>query len=81
MHDVLVAATNDRSVVGTMVDFIKAVPYYLPEGIRWGLDELYIAEAKLADTPCRCTSRDAVFPDQRASALLAARWAKQVDGS
>lgn len=81
MHDVLVAATNDRSVVGTMVDFVKVVPYYLPEGLGWGVDELYVAEAKLADTPCRCTSRNAVFPDRKAPALLAARWAGLTSGS
>ena len=54
MLDVRVAATNNRSVVGTMVDFMKAVPYYLPENERWGESELSQAEAKLAVTPCRC---------------------------
>jgi hypothetical protein len=74
MRDVLVAPTNDRSVVGTMIDFVKAVPYHLPEGVRWGEYELYDAEAKLAVTPCRCSSRDTVFPDREAAALLAAKW-------
>ena len=74
MDDVLVAATNDRSVVGTMVDFVKAVPYYLPEGVRWGQHELYAAEAKLAVAPCRCKSRHTVFPDREAPVLLTARW-------
>jgi len=74
MRDVLIARTSDRSVVGTMVDFAKTVPYYLPEGGRWGEHELYDAEARLAVTPCRCTSRITVFPDREAPALLAARW-------
>ena len=74
MRKVLVAPTNDRSVVGTMIDFVKAVPYYLPEGGRWGERELYDAEAKLAATPCRCKSRNTVFPDREAPTLLAARW-------
>ena len=74
MHDVQVAATNDRSVVGTMVDFVKAVPYYLPLGGRWGQHELHDAEAKLEVTPCRCKGRDTVFPDREALTLLAARW-------
>jgi hypothetical protein len=74
MGEVLIAATNDRSVVGTMIDFVKAVPYYLPEGGRWSEHELYDAEAKLAVTPCRCSARDTVFPDRETAALLAARW-------
>ena len=81
MHDVFVAATNDRSVVGTMVDFVKAVPYYLPEAGRWSEAELYSAEAKLAVTPCRCKTPDTVFPDRKAPALLAARWINESGAS
>ena len=74
MGDVLVAPTNSRSVVGTMVDFAKAIPYYLPTDVRWGEPELLVAEAKLEGTPCRCSSRNTVFPDLAARDLLAARW-------
>ncbi|HUF04906.1 MAG TPA: hypothetical protein VMM38_12120 [Aridibacter sp.] len=74
MGDVVVARTNDRSVVGTMVDFAKAVPYYLPTGSRWGERELHEAEAKLEGTPCRCTSRNVVFPDLATKELLVERW-------
>ena len=74
MSEVVVAPTNNRSVVGTMTDFIKAVPYYLPEDIRWGQRELYVAEAKLSVTPCRSGTRHALFPDLEAPALLKARW-------
>jgi hypothetical protein len=74
-RDVWVARTNDRSVVETMVDFIKVFPCYFPEDGRWGNDELRYAEAKLSVTPCRCKSRDTVFPDPVAPSLLAARWA------
>ena len=75
MERVVVARTNDRSVVGTMVDFARAVPYHLPEDVRWGTTELYEAEAKLAVTPCRCSSRNTVFPDREAVTQLVARWA------
>ena len=74
MDTVLVASTNNRSVVGTMVDFAKVVPYYLSTDVRWGEREMYDAEAKLADTPCRCTGRNTMFPDLETVALLSKRW-------
>ena len=39
MTPVLVAKTVDRSVVGTLVDFAKLIPYYLPEP-GWDDDEM-----------------------------------------
>ena len=74
MQDVLVAPTNDRSVVGTMVDFAMAVPYHLAANAQWGERELREAEAELTVTPCRSSSRNTVFPDREAVVRLAARW-------
>lgn len=78
-HEVLVAGTVDRSVVGTMVDFSRAVPYYLPEDRRWNDAELRMAEAKLATTPCRSKSRDTLFPNRDAPARLRAKWLPRPD--
>ena len=75
MRPVSVARTLDRSVLGTMVDFAKAVPAYLPIG-RWDADMLGDVEGRLGETPCRASGRsDAViFPDRAAPELLANRW-------
>lgn len=75
MERVQVAKTCDRSVLGTMVDFAKAVPFYLnpaaPEepGLR-------VAEAKLEEMPCRVSRRsdEVVFPDRKAWELLERQW-------
>ena len=81
MGEVLVAPTNDRSVVGTMVDFTRAVPYYLPEGVHWGERELHDAEAALAGTPCRSSGRNVLFPDLATTELLSTRWTVEAGGS
>jgi hypothetical protein len=73
-RSVVVGKTNNRSVVGTMIDFAKAVPFYLPEGGLWGRNELRVAEEKLAYTPCRCSSRSTVWPDQEVVRALMERW-------
>jgi hypothetical protein len=75
MDPVLVGPTADRSVVGTLVDFTKAVPHYLMPG-AWDDTVLPFLEARLAQTPCRATRRfeDVIFPDRKAPALLLARW-------
>jgi hypothetical protein len=74
MDPVAVAPTVDRSVLGIMVDFAKAVPYYVA---GWCAGEaLAVAEDRLAETPCRATlSGDrVVFPNQKALELLRAKW-------
>ena len=74
MHPVIVAPTVDRSVLGIMVDFAKAVPYY-PGNLRTeqGLAGL---EDWLAQTPCHAGSvaDRVVFPDRKAPELLRATW-------
>lgn len=75
MAPVVVDRTVDRSVVGIMVDFAKAVPFYL-EGGSWDDSTLPFAEARLAETPCHSGRRfdEVVFPNRDAPRLLAARW-------
>jgi hypothetical protein len=75
MCPVAIGPTVDRSVLGIMVDFAKAVPYYLEPG-AWHEGTLQLVEDRLAKTPChaaRATER-VIFPEQRAPHLLGARW-------
>jgi hypothetical protein len=75
MNPVAVGPTRDRSVLGSLVDFAKAVPFHLP--IRaWDVTTLPFVEAELAQTPCRAAARtaDVIFPDRTAPQLLEARW-------
>ncbi|HKA40578.1 MAG TPA: hypothetical protein VKF40_01185 [Burkholderiales bacterium] len=75
MHGVAVAPTVDRSVLGIMVDFAKAVPYYLEPG-RWTARALTVIEDRLAETPCHAAlSGDRViFPNRKAPELLREKW-------
>jgi hypothetical protein len=75
MTPVVVAATKDRSVLGIMVDFAKAVPYYLEHG-GWDDSTLPFVEARLAETPCHASHRheDVIFPGKAAPAILARHW-------
>jgi hypothetical protein len=75
MTPVRIGATMDRSVLGIMVDFAYAVPYYL-DGV-WDDRALGVAEDRLAETPCHAgkPSDRVVFPDKKAPELLSARWA------
>lgn len=76
---VTVARTVDRSVIGQMVDFAKAIPYYLPEN-RWSEDELKTVEDRLAETPCRASgpSHSVIFPRETALGLLEGTWSAGV---
>jgi hypothetical protein len=75
MEPVIVGPTVDRSVVGILVDFAKAVPFYVAPG-AWDDSTLAFVEARLAETPCHAGGRleDVVFPHRKASELLLARW-------
>jgi Domain of unknown function (DUF6933) len=74
MSPVTIAPTADRAVLGIMVDFAKAVPFYLDQG-TWDDAELRTAEARLAETPCFATDNARVlFPDKKASELLHGKW-------
>lgn len=75
MAPVRVAKTVDRSVLGTVVDFAKVLPYILPEG-PWGARALEEAEDQFARTPCRITRSggEVLWPGDRARACLETRW-------
>ena len=75
MAAVTIAPTVDRSVLGIMVDFAKAVPYYLEPG-SWTPDTLTVVEDLLAETPCRASLRGerVIFPEHKAPELLRAKW-------
>jgi hypothetical protein len=75
MVSVAVGATSDRSVVGTMVDFAKAVPYHLDPG-HWNEATLELVEERLAETPCHAarSSDRVIFPERKAPDLLRAKW-------
>lgn len=77
MNVAVVGRTLDRSVTGQMVDFAKAIPYYIPVG---GLDDstLRLAEDRLGETPCRCGRSDAetIWPARDAAQLLAEHWSR-----
>ncbi len=75
MDPVQVGPTQDRSVLGSLVDFAKAIPHYLPVG-GWDATTLSFVEARLAQTPCRVSGRfeDTIFPELVAPQLLEAKW-------
>ena len=75
MRPVVIGPTVDRSVLGIMVDFAKAVSYQLKPG-RWNEDTLSLVEERLAETPCHAArSADRVIvPETKAPALLRAKW-------
>lgn len=75
MAPVLIAPTADRSVVGIMVDFAKALPFCLERG-GWDETTLPFVEAGLAQTPCYAGRRweEVIFPDKAAVAMLTSRW-------
>ena len=75
MAPVAIGPTVDRSVLGIMVDFAKAVPYYLEPG-GWSEHTLSLVEDRLAETPCHAArSPDRViFPDKKAPELLREKW-------
>jgi hypothetical protein len=76
MATVLIEPTLDRSVVGIMVEFARALPYHEAFG---QFDETSLASVEdwLAETPCHASGRDedVVFPDRKAPQLLRRKWA------
>ncbi len=71
MKTVLVGRTKDRSVTGQMVDFAKALPYYLPVD-AWDAAAVQLAEERLAETPCRGGRGfdEMIFPREETVRLL-----------
>jgi hypothetical protein len=75
MTPVVTAATIDRSILGTVNDFAKAMPYYLDAATREP-KSLAGLEAWLAQTPCHSASIGdrVVFPDRKGPEVLRAKW-------
>lgn len=74
MDEVRIAPTNDRSVVGTMVDFVHSLRYYATYVTDWDESALASLEQRLARTPCRSSRAmsEVIWPDRRAKELLRA---------
>ena len=75
MAPVVVAKTEDRSVLGTMVDFAKVIPFHLEVG-GWDDTTLPFVELRLGETPCRLARRfnEVIFPGEDSLKRLLARW-------
>jgi len=75
MSDVVVTKTIDRSVVGIMVEFAPAIPFFLARG-AWNETALPFLETWLARTPCYAgrPGDGCVFPDRDTPVRLASRW-------
>lgn len=79
MTPVTIARTEDRSVLGVMVDFGKAIPFYL-EIDGWDETTLPFVESRLGETPCYAGRRfeEVIFPEKTARKLLAARYSLDI---
>jgi hypothetical protein len=79
MKPVMVAPTVDHSVLGIMVDFVKAVPYYVQHD-RWDGISLVDIEEHLAETPCHASRalEHVIFPNQMAPRRLREKWLTRV---
>ena len=75
MSDVVVTKTIDRSVVGILVEFAHAIPFFLARG-AWNETTLPFLETWLAQTPCYAgrPGDGCVFPDRDTPPRLASRW-------
>ncbi len=77
MKTVSVAKTSDRSVLGTMNEFTKAIPFYLDSG--YYVDPaLEFAEKRLEETPCRASRPfdECIYPDRKTVELLELKWGR-----
>lgn len=76
MNIVRVGRTRDRSITGQMVNFAKAIPYYLSVD-GWDDSTLRLAEDRLGETPCLSgrSFAETIFPARTAVRLLYERWA------
>jgi hypothetical protein len=75
MVPVAIGPTIDRSVLGIMVDFAKAIPYYLGPG-QATETTLQALERHLETTPCHAgrSFGRAITPDMKTPELLRMKW-------
>ena len=76
MDSVHVGRTQDRSIIGQMVDFAKVIPYHLPIG-HWNALTLRLVEERLSEIPCHAgrAFHKVIFPKKTAIRLLTEKWA------
>jgi hypothetical protein len=76
MAAVVIEPTLDRSIVGVMVEFARALPYHPAVG-RLDDASLSSIEDWLAEMPCHAARGDTggVFPDTKAQEVLRQKWA------
>jgi hypothetical protein len=75
MSPVIVGPTADRSMLGTMVDFVKTIPFYV-SGANWDESQQRDIEDKLGETPCRISAKtsNTIWPSRESARLLRSRW-------
>jgi hypothetical protein len=75
MMPVIVGPTKNRSIVGQMVDFAKAIPLHIPE-YEWNESDLRDVEVRLGETPCLCSGKlnSTIWPAKETRELLAQKW-------
>ena len=75
MSSVAIGPTTDRSVLGILVDFVKAAPFHLEPG-QWDEGTLRTVEERLAETPCHAARPDSqvIFPEKKAPEVLMTKW-------
>ena len=75
MAPVAIRPTIDRSVLGIMVDFAKAIPFYL-ERAHWDDAPLTTVEDRLGENPCFASRSfdETVFPNERTELALRSKW-------
>ncbi len=75
MTPMVVGATKDRSVLGSLVEFCSLTQFSLPIN-GWDETSLPDVETLMQRTPCRCSGRfeDTIFPADKMRQLLEERW-------
>lgn len=75
MDEIVIAPTNDRSVVGSMNEFVFSSRHYAPPDSGWNREALSALEGWLQRMPCRvtCPQSETVFPADLARELLSRR--------
>jgi hypothetical protein len=78
MATVAIEPTISKSVLGSMVDFAKGIPYYLTPG-QWNEASLVEVEDRLAETPCRVLGpSDRVIVPERSAPQLLEKWLTKI---
>ena len=77
MNSATWAKTSNRSVLGSMNDFIKLLEHRSDAVTNWTLTELAV---DIADTPCRAGTKDSIWPDDQTRQLFASDHSAESSG-